>query len=164
MRAVWSSQISKNIFSNIVWNYLLLVWNNLYFRQGYDIRTNSSYLRNVPLPLPGEENPLSLRTSNSAIGLNKDSEVTTSPSAITGLYCTVSSLLDPSVRELLCRKEYIHNYNIRTYLNREKLWKNTRGCALVMRGFISVPWGHQCSIRGALRTAHEQCEFSWPFP
>lgn len=103
---------SKYFFSNIVWNYFLLIWtrscvtgNNLYFRQGYDIKINSFYLRNVPLPLPGGENTLSLRTSNSAIGLNKDSEATSSPSAITGLYCTVSSLLDPSVREFALPKK-----------------------------------------------------------
>jgi len=69
-----------------------------------DFRINRSYLRNVPLPLPGGENPLTLRTSNSAIGLNKDSEATTSPSAITGLYCTVSWLLDPAVREITLPK------------------------------------------------------------
>lgn len=63
-----------------------------------------SYLRNVPLPLPGGENPLTLRTSNSAIGLNKDSEAATSPSATTGLYCTVSSLLDPAIREITLPK------------------------------------------------------------
>jgi hypothetical protein len=77
-----------------------------------DFRMNHSYLRNVPLPLPGGVNTLTLRTSNSAIGLNKDSEATTnspsaatnSPSATTGLYCTVSSLLDPAVREITLPK------------------------------------------------------------
>jgi len=69
-----------------------------------DFRINRSYLRNVPLPLPGGENPLALPTSNSAIGLNKDSEAATSPSATTGLYCTVSSLLDPAVREITLPK------------------------------------------------------------
>lgn len=69
-----------------------------------DFRINRSYLRNVPLPLPGGENPLTLPTSNSAIGLNKDSEAATSPSATTGLYCTVSSLLDPAVREITLPK------------------------------------------------------------
>jgi hypothetical protein len=72
-----------------------------------DFKINHSYLRNVPLPLPGGESPKTLRTSNSAIGLNKDSEAATNPSATTGLYCTVTSLLDPTLllEKTPCRKE-----------------------------------------------------------
>jgi hypothetical protein len=84
-------------------------------------RINRFYLRNVPLPLPGGVNPLTLRTSNSAIGLNKDSEAATSPSTTTGLYCTVSSLLDPAVREITLPKriegKIISNYSIGAEVN-----------------------------------------------
>jgi len=84
-----------------------------------DFRINRSYLRNVPLPLPGGENPLTLRTSNSAIGLNKDSEVATSPSATTGLYCTVSSLLDPAIREITLPKRIVAKITSKNIIDAE---------------------------------------------